>query len=165
MQRLTSTTHARGAHRREHFLGVSAPDVGEAEIAELLDAIRSGWLTTGPKVSALQDRLADYIGVPFVRCLNSCTAGLTLALRILGVEPGDEVLVPSLTFVSCANAVIHLGADPVFVDADPLTGLPDLEDAEHKLTARTRALMVVHLGSAHWTSTPSEPSATGTVSP
>ena len=139
-------TLPRAASRRERFLGVSAPYVGEAEIAELLDAIRSGWLTTGPKVSTLQDRLADYIGAPFVRCLSSCTAGLTLSLRVLGVGPGDEVLVPALTFVSCANAVVHLGAEPVLVDADPATGLIDLADAERKLTPRTRALMVVHLG-------------------
>ena len=131
---------------RQRFLGVSAPYVGDAEIEELLDAIRSGWLTTGPKVSTLQERLADHLGVPFVRCLSSCTAGLTLALHVLGVGPGDEVLVPALTFVSCANAVVHLGADPVFVDSDPDTGAIDLEDAERKLTPRTRALMAVHLG-------------------
>ena len=131
---------------RDRFLGVSAPNVGAAEIDELLDAIRSGWLTTGPKVSALQDALARYLGAPFVRCLSSCTAGLTLALRVLGVGPGDEVLVPALTFASCANAVVHLGADPVLVDSDPATGLVDLDDAERKVTPRTAALMAVHLG-------------------
>src|SRR5690242_10782007 len=118
--------HTRRRAHRTRFLGVSAPDVGAAEIEELLDAIRSGWLTTGPKVSIFQDRLADYLGAPFVRCLGSCTAGLTLALKVLGVGPGDEVLVPSLTFVSCANVVVHLGAEPVLVDADPRTGLIDL---------------------------------------
>jgi dTDP-4-amino-4,6-dideoxygalactose transaminase len=125
---------------------VSTPDVGAAEIEELLDAIRSGWLTTGPKVSLLEHRLAEYLGAPFVRCLSSCTAGLALALRVLDVGPGDEVLLPALTFVSCANAVVHLGAEPVLVDAVPGTGLIDLEDAERKLTPRTRALMAVHLG-------------------
>ena len=130
---------------RRKFLGVSRPEFGDEEIGELLDAIRSGWVTTGPKVSVLQDRLSEYIGVPHVRCLNSCTAGLTLALRVLGVGPGDEVLVPSLTFIACANAVVHLGATPVLVDSEPVTGLIDLEDAERKLTPRTRVLMVVHL--------------------
>jgi dTDP-4-amino-4,6-dideoxygalactose transaminase len=93
----------------------------------------------------LQDRLADYLDVPFVRCLSSCTAGLTLALHVLGVGPRDEVLVPSMTFVSCANAVVHLGATPVLVDADPATGLIDLADAERRVTGRTRAIMPVHL--------------------
>ena len=130
---------------RTQFLGVSRPEFGDEEIDELLDAIRSGWVTTGPKVSVLQDRLSEYIGVPYVRCLNSCTAGLTLALRVLGVGPGDEVLVPSLTFVSCANAVVHLGATPVLVDSEPTAGLIDLADAERKVSPRTRALMVVHL--------------------
>ncbi len=107
---------------REQFLGREPPAVRHREIDELLDAIRSGWVTTGPKVSVLQDRLAEYIGVPYVRCLNSCTAGLTLALRVLGIGPGDEVLVPSLTFVACANAVVHLGATPVLVDSEPGPG-------------------------------------------
>ena len=131
---------------RQHHLGISAPDVGEEEIEELLEAIRGGWLTTGPKVSAFEERLADYVGVGSMRCLNSCTAGLMLALRVLGVGPGDEVLVPSLTFVSCANTVVHLGATPVLVDAVPGTGLIDLADAERKLTERTRAILPVHLG-------------------
>ena len=135
-----------GRAHRARFLGVSAPDVGAEEVEELLDAIRSGWLTTGPKVSIFQDRLAEYLHTPFVRCLSSCTAGLTLALRVLGVGPGDEVLVPANTFVSCANVVVHLGADPVLVDADPRTGLVDLADAEQRVTSRTRALMAVHLG-------------------
>ena len=130
---------------RDALLGVSAPAIGDEEIAELLDAIRSGWVTTGPKVSAFQDRLADYLDVPFVRCLSSCTAGLTLALRLLDVGPGDEVLVPALTFVACANVVVHLGATPVLVDSTPGTGLVDLADAARKVTGRTRAIVPVHL--------------------
>jgi dTDP-4-amino-4,6-dideoxygalactose transaminase len=131
--------------RRDSLLGVSAPAIGDAEIDELLDAIRSGWVTTGPKVSTLQDRLAEYLDVPFVRCLNSCTAGLTLALRVLDIGPGDEVLVPSVTFVACANVVVHLGATPVFVDCTPGAGLIDLADAALKVTPRTRAVVPVHL--------------------
>ncbi len=130
---------------RELFLGVSEPDIGEEEIEELLDAIRSGWLTTGPRVGELQDRLAHYTGAAQVRCLNSCTAGITLALKVLGIGPGDEVLVPSLTFVSCANAVVHLGATPVLVDSEPTTGLIDLADAERRISERVRAILPVHL--------------------
>jgi len=131
---------------RDRLLGVSAPAIGDEEIEELLDAIRSGWVTAGPKVSAFQDRLADYLDVPFVRCLSSCTAGLTLALRVLDIGPGDEVLVPSLTFAACANVVVHLGAAPVLVDSTPGAGLIDLADAARKVTPRTRAIVPVHLG-------------------
>jgi dTDP-4-amino-4,6-dideoxygalactose transaminase len=130
---------------QRHYLGLSSPHIGEEEIDELLDAIRSGWLTTGPKVSAFQERLASYLEVPHVRCLSSCTAGLTIALRMLGVGPGDEVLLPSMTFVSCANAIEHFGARPVFVDSDPASGLIDLDHAEALVSERTRALMPVHL--------------------
>jgi dTDP-4-amino-4,6-dideoxygalactose transaminase len=130
---------------RERLLGVSAPAIGDEEIDELLDAIRSGWVTTGPKTSAFQDRLSEYLDVPFVRCLSSCTAGLTLALRVLDIGPGDEVLVPSLTFVAAANAAVHLGATPVFVDSTPAAGLIDLADAARKVTPRTRAIVPVHL--------------------
>lgn len=127
------------------YLGLSAPQIGDEEIEELLDAIRSGWLTTGPKVATFQERLASYLDAAHVRCLSSCTAGLTIALRMLEVGPGDEVLVPSMTFVSCANAVEHLGARPVFVDSDPATGLIDVGHAESLVSDRTKALMPVHL--------------------
>ena len=127
------------------YLGLSAPQIGEEEIDELLDAIRSGWLTTGPKVATFQDRLASYLHVAHVRCLSSCTAGLTVSLRMLEVDRGDEVLLPSMTFVSCANAIEHLGARPVFVDSDPVTGLIDLEHADTLVSERTKALMPVHL--------------------
>ena len=127
------------------YLGLSAPHIGDEEIEELLDSIRSGWLTTGPKVATFQERLASYLQVPHVRCLSSCTAGLTLALQMLEVGPGDEVLLPSMTFVSCANAIEHFGARPVFVDSDPATGLIDLEHAESLVCERTKAIMPVHL--------------------
>ena len=109
------------------YLGLSAPHIGEEEIEELLDSIRSGWLTTGPKVNAFQEQLASYLHVRHVRCLSSCTAGLTIGLRMLELGPDDEILLPSMTFVSCANAVEHFGATPVFVDSDLATGLIDLD--------------------------------------
>jgi dTDP-4-amino-4,6-dideoxygalactose transaminase len=127
------------------YLGLSAPHIGDEEIEELLHSIRSGWLTTGPKVTTFQEHLASYLHVPHVRCLSSCTAGLTIALRMLDVGPGDEVLVPSMTFVSCANAIEHFGARPVFVDSDPATGLIDLGHATSLVSERTRAIMPVHL--------------------
>src|SRR5918911_2329271 len=101
------------ATQRGTFLPLGGPDIRGEEIEELLDAIRSGWVTTGPKVQAFQQRLADSLAVPHVRCLASCTAGLTLGLRLAGVAPGDEVLLPAMTFVSCANAVEQFGGVPV----------------------------------------------------
>lgn len=143
---VTSPTPTQEAARsRRTFLHLSRPELGEAEIDELLDSIRSGWLTTGPKVDRLQRDLAGYLGVEHVRCLSSCTAGLMLALRVSGVEPGDEVLVPAMTFVSCANAVEHLGARPVFVDSDASTGQVDLDELESRIGPATKAALVVHL--------------------
>lgn len=131
---------------RERFLGIARPDLRDEEIEELVDSVRSGWLTAGPKVRRFEDQLGRYVGVEHVRCLSSCTAGLTLALRLAGVERGDEVLVPANTFVACANAVEHMGARPVLVDSEPHTGLIDLAHARHLAGPRTRAVMPVHLG-------------------
>jgi dTDP-4-amino-4,6-dideoxygalactose transaminase len=122
-----------------------SPLIGDQEIAEVVDSLRSGWVGTGPKVHRLEAMLADYVGVPHCRCLSSCTAALILALQVLGVGPGDEVLVPAMTFVASANAVEHAGATPVLVDSVPGTGLVDLDLAEAAITPRTRAIMPVHL--------------------
>jgi dTDP-4-amino-4,6-dideoxygalactose transaminase len=131
---------------RAEYLPLTAPGFGDEDIAEVAEAMRSGWVTTGPRVATLQRKLGEYLGADHVRCLASCTAGISLALRLAGVGPGDEVLVPTMTFVSCANAVEHAGARPVFVDCEPATGLLDLGAAEAKLTSATAALIVVHLG-------------------
>jgi dTDP-4-amino-4,6-dideoxygalactose transaminase len=89
--------------------------------------------------------LAEYLGAPYVRCLSSCTAALIVAMNVLGIGEGDEVLVPAMTFVASANAVEHVRATPVFVDSVPGTGLIDLDAAEAAITPRTRAIMPVHL--------------------
>jgi dTDP-4-amino-4,6-dideoxygalactose transaminase len=89
--------------------------------------------------------LAEYVDVPHVRCVSSCTAALFLGLKCLGIGPGDEVLVPAMTFVASANAVEHLGAKPVFVDGEPGSGLIDLDSAEAAIGPRTKAIMPVHL--------------------
>lgn len=131
---------------REQFLGIARPDIGDDEIAEVLDALRSGWLTSGPKVERFGDALSSYTGAPQLCCLNSCTAGLMLALKLSEVGAGDEVLVPANTFAACANVVEHSGATPVFVDCDIATGLMDLAQAASRVGTRTRALIAVHLG-------------------
>jgi dTDP-4-amino-4,6-dideoxygalactose transaminase len=130
---------------RESFLIFGSPLIGEEEIAEVVDSLRSGWVGTGPKVQRFEQALADYLGAPNCRCLSSCTAALILSLQVLGIGPGDEVLVPAMTFVASANAVEHAGATPVLVDSVPGTGLIDLDAAERAITDRTRAIMPVHL--------------------
>jgi dTDP-4-amino-4,6-dideoxygalactose transaminase len=118
--------------------------IGDDEIAEVLACLRSGWVGTGPKVQQFEGMLAEYVGAAEVRCVSSCTAALMLALRVLGIGAGDEVLVPTMTFVASANAVEHVGATPVLIDAEPGTGLIDLDAAQAAITPATRAIMPVH---------------------
>ena len=130
---------------RDSFLIFGSPIIGEDEIAEVVDSMRSGWIGTGPKVQRFESMLADYVGVAHCRCLSSCTAALILSMQVLGIGAGDEVLVPAMTFVASANAVEHAGATPVLIDSVPGTGLIDLDAAEAAITPRTRAMMPVHL--------------------
>lgn len=130
---------------RENFLVFGSPVIGDEEIAEVVDSLRSGWAGTGPKVQRFETMLSEYLEAPYCRCVSSCTAALILSMRVLGFGPGDEVLVPAMTFVASANAVEHAGATPVLVDSVPGTGLIDLDAAEAAITPRTRAIMPVHL--------------------
>lgn len=126
------------------FLPFGMPLIGEAEIAEVVDTLRSGWLGTGPKTQRFEQAFAQYVGSPFTLALNSCTAGLHLALDALGIGPGDEVLTTPMTFVATANVIEHRGAMPVFADVDAETGNLDPAAAARALTARTKALLIVH---------------------
>lgn len=130
---------------RDEFLIFGKPDLGPEEIAEVVESLERGWIGTGPKVRRFEEMLEEYLGVPHARCVSSCTAALHLGLLCLGVGPGDEVLVPSMTFVASANAVEHIGATPVLVDSEPGTGMIDLEQAEAKIGPKTKAIMPVHL--------------------
>ena len=129
---------------RDDFLVFGSPLIDEPEIQEVVDSLRSGWIGTGPKVKRFEEMLEQYVGVPHVRCVSSCTAALILAMRAAGLGPGDEVLVPSMTFVASANSVEHTGATPVLIDCAPGSELIDLEAAEAAITDRTRAIMPVH---------------------
>jgi dTDP-4-amino-4,6-dideoxygalactose transaminase len=131
---------------KEGFVALTRPQVGDAEIAEVADSLRSGWLVSGPKVELLERMLEARLGVTHVRCLSGCSAGLFLGLKLAGVGPGDEVLIPTLTFVGCANVVEQLGAVPVPIDSEPETGLIDLDAVERTIGPRTKAMMPVHLG-------------------
>lgn len=130
---------------RDEFLIFGKPDIGPEEIAEVVDSLERGWIGTGPKVHRFEEMLGEYLGVPHVRCVSSCTAALFLGLLCLGVGPGDEVLLPAMTFVASANAVEHVGATPILVDSVPGTGAMDLDLAEALIGRRTKAIMPVHL--------------------
>jgi dTDP-4-amino-4,6-dideoxygalactose transaminase len=140
-------TEDRSAEARHGvFVEFTRPELDDDTIAEAVACLRSGWVVSGPRVRAFESMLADRVSAEHVRCLSGCTSALLLALRLLGIGRGDEVLVPTLTFAACANVVEQLGAVPVLVDSEPSTGLLDLSDAERRVTPRTRALIAVHLG-------------------
>jgi dTDP-4-amino-4,6-dideoxygalactose transaminase len=130
---------------RDEFLVFGRPLIGEPEIAEVVDSMRSGWIGTGPKVARFEEMLREYVGSAHMRCVASCTAALQLGMHILGVGPGDEVIVPAMTFVASANAVEHVGARPVLVDCEPGTGLIDFDAVEAAITPNTKAVLPVHL--------------------
>jgi dTDP-4-amino-4,6-dideoxygalactose transaminase len=127
------------------FLPFALPDIGEEEIAEVLDSLRSGWLTTGPKAKRFEEEFAAFIGegVEAV-AVNSATAGLHLALEAIGVGSGDEVITTPYTFTASAEVVRYLGADPVFVDIDSNTFNIDSAKIEQAISPRTKAIIAVH---------------------
>jgi len=119
------------------------PWLGEEEVQAAAEAIRSGWISQGPKVMEFE-QVADWIGVRYGVATNACTSALHLALRLSGVGQGDEVVVPSFTCMATANAIHHAGARPVFADIDPRTFNLDPESADAAVTPRTRAILLVH---------------------
>ncbi|MBF0326586.1 MAG: DegT/DnrJ/EryC1/StrS family aminotransferase [Alphaproteobacteria bacterium] len=124
---------------------IALPTVGAAEIEQLAEVIASGWLTQGPKVAAFEAAFAKRHAVDHALAVTSCTTGLHLALLALGIGPGDEVIVPSFTWIASANAVLYCGATPVLCDIDLATFNIDIADALARVTARTKAVMAVHL--------------------
>lgn len=129
---------------RDRYLIFGAPDLQEPEIAEVVDCLRSGWIGTGPRTARFEEAFRSYVGAKHAVALHSCTAGLHLALIALGVKPGDEVILPAMTFVATANCVVHVGGVPVLVDCDPDTMLIDPKRVEAAITDRTRVIMPVH---------------------
>jgi len=130
------------------FLPFALPDIGDAEIAEVVDTLKSGWVTTGPKTRRFEEDFAAYLGAPGLHALavNSATAGLHLALEAVGVGPGDEVITTTHTFTATAEVVRYLGADVVLVDIDPATLCIDIGAVERAITPRTKAVIPVHYG-------------------
>ncbi len=130
---------------RGQFLPYCLPFIGEEEIAEVTDSLRSGWVTTGPKVKQFETAIQQYVGCSHAIAVNSCTGGLHIALTALGVGPGDEVILPSLTFCATANVVVHRGAKPVLVEIKEDFNISPAA-IEAAITPRTRVIMPVHYG-------------------
>jgi dTDP-4-amino-4,6-dideoxygalactose transaminase len=131
---------------RADYLAFGRPDFGDEEIAAVTRVLRSGWVGMGPEVIAFEQELAAFVGAPHVVTVNSCTSALHLALLVNGVGPGDEVIVPSLTWCSTANAALYVGARPVFCDIDRATLCSTTDLILSQLGPRTKAVVVVHFG-------------------
>lgn len=120
------------------------PYTTDDEIAEVIDSIKSGWLTMGPKTMRFEEQFKEYVGASHAVSMNSCTACLHLALKALGLKAGDEVIVPAITFTATAEVVTYFNARPVIADVDDATITIDVEDIERKITPRTKAIIPVH---------------------
>lgn len=131
---------------RETFLPFSLPSIDDAEIAEVTDSMKSGWVATGPKTIEFAKRFAELSDVEFAVPVNSCTAALHLSLVALGIGPGDEVITSDLTFCSTVNVIVHAGATPVLADIDVETLNIDPAEIERRITDRTKAVIPVHYG-------------------
>ena len=127
------------------FLPFSKPSIDEATIAAVGDVLRSGWITSGPKVQAFEKTLSDYLDQRLVRTFNSGTCTMEIALRIAGIGAGDEVITTPISWVATANVIIETGATPVFADIDPITRNIDLDKLEAAITPRTKAIIPVYL--------------------
>ncbi|MCE1227041.1 MAG: DegT/DnrJ/EryC1/StrS aminotransferase family protein [Geobacteraceae bacterium] len=129
---------------RETFLPFSTPSLGDEEINEVVNSLRSGWITTGPKVKRFEDAFKVYVGAPFAVPLSSATAGLHLTLLALKIKEGDEIITTPMTFASTVSMIILAGGTPVLADIEPGTLNIDIAKVAEKITSRTRAIIPVH---------------------
>jgi len=132
---------------KKPFLPFALPEISEEEISEVVSTLRSGWVTTGPKSKQFEQDFAEFLGGDVEAiAVNSATAGLHLGLEALGIGPGDEVITTTHTFTATAEVIRYLGADPVFVDIDPISLCIDVHAIESAITERTKAIIPVHFG-------------------
>lgn len=131
---------------KERFIPFSPPDISDLEIGEVIEALKSGWITTGPRTKELEKRLAAYCHTSRAVCLNSATASEELNFRICGIGEGDEVIVPAYTYTATASAAIHCGAKVIFVDSQKDSPEMDYDQVASAITERTRAIVAVDLG-------------------
>lgn len=129
---------------RETFLDFSPPSIGEEEIEEVIEALRSGWITTGPRTHLFEEQFAEFVGAPAAHAVNSGTAAMHVGLAAAGIGPGDRVVTTPMTFSSTAHVIEHLGATPVFVDVDPQT-LNISPERVSAVASSARAILPVHL--------------------
>jgi dTDP-4-amino-4,6-dideoxygalactose transaminase len=134
------------------YLPFAKPTIDEETIAGVAEVLRSGWITSGPKVQEFEQALSAYLGGRIVRTFTSATGALEVALQACGIGPGHEVIVPAMTFAASANVVMRVGAQPVFVDVELVTRNLDPAKLEAAVTPRTRAIMPVHFAGwrRHW---------------
>lgn len=130
----------------EKYISFGRPDFSSEEINAVTRVMQSGWVGMGPETIKFEQELAAYLNAPHVITVNSCTSALMLSLLVLGVKSGDEVICPSLTWCSTANAALYLGAKPVFCDVDPYTLCVTEKSVIEKITEKTKAVVVVHFG-------------------
>ncbi|HTC22467.1 MAG TPA: DegT/DnrJ/EryC1/StrS family aminotransferase, partial [bacterium] len=121
------------------------PSLGPEEEKEVIDTLRSGWITTGPRTKRFEEKLARYVGAKHCLAVDSCTSALHLSLAVLDIGKGDEVILPPVTFAATANVVEHVGAKPVFVDVDPRTLNLDIKLLPKAITSKTKAIIAVHM--------------------
>jgi len=131
---------------REKYIPFYIPNIDNNEIDEVVDTLRSGWLTTGPKTKLFEKRFSSYVNSKHAIGVNSCTAALHLSLAALGIGEGDEVITTPFTFISTANVILHRGATPVFADIDPKTYNIDPKKIEKAITPKTKAILIVDYG-------------------
>jgi dTDP-4-amino-4,6-dideoxygalactose transaminase len=129
---------------RKEFLTFGSPLIENEEIEEVVASLKSGWISTGPKVAKFEELFRQYIGCRYALALNSCTAGLHLSMLVSGIKPGDEVITTPMTFAATVNSIVHVGAKPVLVDIDRATMNIDPEGIEAKITDKTKAVLPVH---------------------
>lgn len=132
--------------QQQATIPIMRPWMGEEEAVAAAEAVRSGWVAQGPRVRAFEEAFADRVGAAHAVAVSNCTTGLHLVLHLLGLGPGDEVVVPSFSFIATANSPGYVGAQPVFADVDPLTGNLTAESVDAVRTERTRAVILVHQG-------------------
>ncbi|MGN1043928.1 MAG: DegT/DnrJ/EryC1/StrS family aminotransferase [Acutalibacteraceae bacterium] len=130
----------------KRIIKFSPPDITEKEIENVVDTLKSGWITTGPKTKLFEEKIASYCGTDKSVCLNSATACLEMTLRILGIGPGDEVITSAYTYTASCSVICHVGARPVLVDTQKNSFEMDYEKLEKAITPRTKAVIPVDLG-------------------